>query len=193
MMDKAKIILITLVIIMVILIGFNIFWVEYKKAEARSQAERAARIEREALDKIKSLETREIAEFDLEYRKIEDEFVEEVNEISNELNSRISNIGELKELTRQRMNVSREFKDRLGRMNIPGPLSDYYELKMEFLARDIEAMTLVLEYYNSGNYSVYNDDRLDKAYRESSFWFRAAEEEIERVYNKYDLEYLQEN
>ena len=193
MMDKAKIILITLVIIMVILIGFNIFWVEYKKAEARSQAERAARIEREALDKIKSLETREIAEFDLEYRKIEDEFVEEVNEISNELNSRISNIGELKELTRQRMNVSRGFKDRLGRMNIPGPLSDYYELKMEFLARDIEAMTLVLEYYNSGNYSAYNDDRLDKAYRESSFWFRAAEEEIERVYNEYDLEYLQEN
>lgn len=192
-MNKAKIILIAVLTAMVILVGYNVFLVEYKKAEARRQAEEIARIEKEMLDKIKSWEAREIAEFDLDYRKIENEFIEEAGELSDKVEFRVSSIGELEELTRQRMNASKEFEDGLSRMDIPRPLGDYYKFEMEFLARDIEAMALVLEYYNSGNYSAYNDDRLDKAYRESSLWFRAAEEEMERVYSEYGLEHLLES
>jgi hypothetical protein len=152
-----KIVLAAVITVMIMLVGYNIFLVEYKKAEERRRAEQAARIEREALDKIRSWEARELAEFDQEYGKIMDKFIEEAGELSEKANLRVSSIGELKELTTQRMDASKEFKDKLSGMDIPRPLEDYYKFEMEFLESDINTMALILDYYNSGNYSAYDD------------------------------------
>jgi len=190
MMKKVKIILIAVTAVIIILVGYNIFLVEYQKAEARRQAEQAARIEREALDKIKSWEAREIVEFDQEYRKIEDKFIEEAGELSEKVNLQVSSIGELKELTTQRMNASKGLKDKLSRMDIPRPLGDYYKLEMEFLESDIDKMALILDYYNSGNYSAYDDSDLEELYKNNNLLFLKAQQEMQRVYKEYGLEDL---
>lgn len=190
--NKEIIFSIILIVIMVAVVGYNVSSVEYQKIEVREQAKEAARMERERLEKIKSQETKEIAEFDQEYGKLKDEFAAEVDELSEKLYSKISSIDELKELTTQRIDASKKLKENLSQMDIPGPLENYYKLEMEFLDSDIETMTLVLDYYNGSNYSAYDDERLDEAYRESSFWFQKAEEEIDRVYREYNLEYLLE-
>jgi hypothetical protein len=182
-----------LVVIMLAAVGYNVYSVEYQKVEAARQAEEDARRQQEMLEEIKSTEAREIAEFDRVYGALKDEFAAGVDELSAKADMQISSIDELKEITAQRMNASKKLKDGLSQMSIPGPLKDYYELEMKFLESDINAMALVLDYYSSGSYSTFDDQEIDAAYWESSYWLREAEAEMERVYSQYELEYLLES
>jgi len=190
---KEKIILIAAVAVMIILVGYNVYSVEYQKVEAARQAEEDARRQQEMLEEIKSTEAREIAEFDRVYGALKDEFAAGVDELSAKADMQISSIDELKEITAQRMNASKKLKDGLSQMSIPGPLEGYYELEMKFLESDINAMALVLDYYSSGSYSTFDDQEIDAVYWESSYWLREAEAEMERVYSQYELEYLLES
>lgn len=192
-----------LIVIIIILVGFDVFLVEKTKVEVGRIMEELAKIEylktefkkaeiellKQKVEKISI----EIIEFDEKYRVVENEYTEKVNELSKKINSEILNIDELKELTTQRINVSKKFKNKLSQMNIPGPLEDFYEFEMEFLNNDIETMALILAYYNSDSYSTYNDDKLKEAYEKSNLWFLKAEEEMSRVYREYNLEYLLES
>jgi len=179
-----------LVVIMLAAVGYNVYSVEYQKVEAARQAEEDARREIEMLEEIRSTEAREIAEFDRDYGALKDEFAAGVDELSEKLNSQISSIDELKEITTQRMNASKKLKDGLSQMSIPGPLKDYYGLEIKFLESDINAMALVLDYYSSGNYSTYDDSDLEELYKNNNLLFLKAQQEMQRVYKEYDLEYL---
>ena len=181
---------IVMVVIMITAVSYNVYSVEYQKIEAVRQAEEDARLERQMLEEIKSQEAREIAGFDREYRILKAEFTAEVSELSEKPYSQISSIDELKEITMQRMDASKELRDELGKMDIPGPLEDYYKFEMEFLESDIDKMTLVLDYYNSGNYSTYDDSDLEELYKNNNLLFLKAQQEMQRVYEEYDLEYL---
>ena len=192
-----------LIVIMIVLVGFDVFLVEKTKVEVGRIMEELAKIEYLKTE-LKKAETEllkqkvektsiEIIEFDEKYRVVENEYTEKVNELSKKINSEILNIDELKELTTQRINVSKKFRNKLSQMNIPGPLEDFYEFEMEFLNNDIETMALILAYYNSDSYSTYNDDKLKEAYEKSNLWFLKAEEEMSRVYREYNLEYLLES
>jgi hypothetical protein len=195
MTSKSKEIIFSLLLVVIMLaaVGYNVYSVEYQKVEAARQAEEDARRQQEMLEEIKSTEAREIAEFDRVYGALKDEFAAGVDELSAKADMQISSIDELKEITAQRMNASKKLKDGLSQMSIPGPLKDYYELEMKFLESDINAMALVLDYYSSGSYSTFDDQEIDAAYWESSYWLREAEAEIERVYSQYELEYLLES
>lgn len=192
-----------LIVIMIILAGFGVFLVEKTKVEVGRIMEELAKIEYlktefkkaeiELLKQKVEKTSIEIIEFDEKYRVVENEYTEKVNELSKKINSEILNIDELKELTTQRINVSKKFKNKLSQMNTPGPLEDFYEFEMEFLNNDIETMALILAYYNSDSYSTYNDDKLKEAYEKSNLWFLKAEEEMSRVYREYNLEYLLES
>jgi len=187
---KEKIILTAVVIVMIILVGYNVYLVEEAKIEAARQAEEDARREIEMLEEIRSTEAREIAEFDRDYGALKDEFAAGVDELSAKLNSQVSSIYELKEITTQRMNASKKLKDGLSQMSIPGPLEGYYELEMKFLESDINAMTLVLDYYSSGSYSTFDDSGLEELYENNNLLFLKAQQEMQGVYEEYDLEYL---
>jgi hypothetical protein len=195
MTSKSKEIIFSLLLVVIMLaaVGYNVYSVEYQKVEAARQAEEDARRQQEMLEEIKSTEAREIAEFDRVYGALKDEFAAGVDELSAKADMQISSIDELKEITAQRMNASKKLKDGLSQMSIPGPLKDYYELEMKFLESDINAMALVLDYYSSGSYSTFDDQEIDAAYWESSYWLREAEAEMERVYSQYELEYLLES
>lgn len=192
-----------LIVIMIVLVGFDVFLVEKTKVEVGRIMEELAKIEYlktelrkaeiELLKQKVEKTSIEIIEFDEKYRVVKNEYTENVNELSKKINSEILNIDELKELTTQRINVSKKFKNKLSQMNIPGPLEDFYEFEMEFLNNDIETMALILAYYNSDSYSTYNDDKLKEAYEKSNLWFLKAEEEMSRVYREYNLEYLLES
>jgi hypothetical protein len=190
---KEKITLTAVITMIIILVSCNIYLVEKAKIEAARQAEEDARRQQEMLEEIKSTEAREIAEFDRVYGALKDEFAASVDELSAKADMQISSIDELKEITAQRMNASKKLKDGLSQISIPGPLKDYYELEMKFLESDINAMTLVLDYYSSGIYSTFDDQEIDAAYWESSYWLRRTEEEMEKVYRQYGLEYLLES
>jgi hypothetical protein len=195
MTSKSKEIIFSLLLVVIMLaaVGYNVYSVEYQKVEAARQAEEDARRQQEMLEEIKSTEAREIAEFDRVYGALKDEFAAGVDELSAKADMQISSIDELKEITAQRMNASKKLKDGLSQISIPGPLKDYYELEMKFLESDINAMTLVLDYYSSGIYSTFDDQEIDAAYWESSYWLRRTEEEMEKVYRQYGLEYLLES
>jgi hypothetical protein len=190
---KEKIILTAVLTVMIILVSCNVYLVQNDKKEAARQAEEGARKEIEMLEEIRSAEAREIAEFDRDYRTLKDEFAAEVDELSEKLNLQISNIGELKEITQQRMDISKRLKEDLSLMYIPAPLKDYYKYEMKFLESDIEAAGQVLLYYKSDTYSTFDDGEIDRAYRKRSYWLREAEAEKERVYGQYNLEYLFES
>jgi len=195
MTSKSKEIIFSLLLVVIMLaaVGYNVYSVEYQKVEAARQAEEDARRQQEMLEEIKSTEAREIAEFDRVYGALKDEFAAGVDELSAKADMQVSSIDELKEITTQRMNASKKLKDGLSQMSIPGPLEGYYELEMKFLESDINAMALVLDYYSSGSYSTFDDQEIDAAYWESSYWLREAEAEMERVYSQYELEYLLES
>jgi hypothetical protein len=195
MTSKSKEIIFSLLLVVIMLaaVGYNVYSVEYQKVETARQAEEDVRREIEMLEEIKSTEAREIAEFDRDYGALKDEFAAGIGELSAKLNSQVSSIDELKDITTQRMSASKKLKDGLSQMSIPGPLKDYYELEMKFLESDINAMALVLDYYSSGSYSTFDDQEIDAAYWESSYWLREAEAEMERVYSQYELEYLLES
>lgn len=199
---KEPVISAVLVMIMAVLVGFNVFLVEKTGAEARKITEALEKIDY-MQSKIKEAETGllkqrmaresvEILEFDEEYRIIRDEYIEKANALSKKLNSKFINIDEIKELTDNKMDLSREFKEKLGRLHIPRSLEDFYNFKMEFLDSDIRAMDLVLAYYDSGDYSTYDNTGLEEAYEKSYSLFLKAEEEMEMVYREYALEYLLE-
>ena len=192
MTSKSKEIIFSLllVVIMLAVVGYNVYSVEYQKVEAVRQAEEDARREIEMLEEIKSTEAREIAEFDRDYGALKDEFAAGVDDLSAKLNSQVSSIYELKEITTQRMNASKKLKDGLSQMSIPGPLKDYYELEVKFLESDINAMALVLDYYSSGDYSTYDVSGLEELYKNNNLLFLKAQQEMQRVYKEYDLEYL---
>jgi hypothetical protein len=190
---KEIVISVVLVVIMLAAVGSNVYFVENGKIEAARQAEEDARRQQEMLEEIKSAETREIAEFDQDYGALKDEFEGVAGELSEKLNSQVSSTGELKEITQQRMDASKELKEYLSQMDIPAPLEDYYEFEMKFLESDIEAAAQVLLYYSSGSYSTFDKTEIARAYQERDYWLREAEEERERVYSQYDLEYLLES
>jgi DNA repair exonuclease SbcCD ATPase subunit len=190
---KEKIVLTAVITVIIILVSCNVYLVEEAKIEAARQAEEDAKKEIEMLEEIRSAEAREIAEFDRDYKALKDEFTVVVDELSEKLNSQISNINELKEITQQRMDTSKKLKEDLSRMYIPAPLKDYYKYDMKFLESDIVTAAQVLLYYKSDTYSTFDDAEIDGAYRERSYWLREAEAEKERVYGQYKLEYLLES
>jgi len=187
---KEKIILTAVATVMIILVGYNVYLVEEAKIEAARQAEEDARREIEMLEEIRSTEAREIAEFDRDYGALKDEFAAGVDDLSAKLNSQVSSIYELKDITTQRMDASKKLEDGLSQMSIPGPLEGYYELEVKFLESDINAMALVLDYYSSGSYSTFDDSGLEELYENNNLLFLKAQQEMQRVYEEYDLEYL---
>ena len=76
---------------------------------ARLEEERE-RIEREMLEELKSKETRDIIEFDRQYRQIKTEFIGQVNGLSEKIKDEAISIEQLKELTAERFGRSQKLQ-----------------------------------------------------------------------------------
>jgi len=190
---KEKIILTVLVVIAAILIFYNVFSVEVQKIAVRKQVIENARMEREMLEEIRSREAEGIAEFGYRYQPIEDEFIKEVNLLSEKMKEKLVSVNNLSEIAAGRLEAAEDFRQKLTRIgDVPGPLEAFYDYELEFIASDIETMSLVLLYYNSNSYSTFDDTEIEELHKNTNLLFLKAEEELRRVYKQYDLEYLLE-
>jgi len=155
--------------------------------------EERERIEREMLEELKSKEARDIIEFDRQYRQIKTEFIGQVNGLSEKIKDEVISIEQLKELTAERLDAVRNYKKNLIQIgNVPEPLKTFFSYELEFLESDIKTVNLVLSYYNSEDYSNSNNSAIEKSYEDTRSLLLKAEEELQRVYSQYELEYLLE-
>ena len=199
--SKSEIIIsILLVLVVVLLAGYNVFSVETQKIETQRQLEEEARleeererIESERLEEVRSEEARQLAEYYGEYGPIKAEFMEKTTEFSEKIDDKIINTAELKELTTGRLEAALDYKEKLvGIENVPAPLEAFSIYELEFIESDIKTINLVLSYYNSTSYTDFNSSAIDKLYNDTESLFNRAEEELRRVYEQYDLGYLLE-
>ncbi len=194
------IISIALVLVVVLLVGYNIFSVEMQKMEIQRQLEEEARLEEERerlergmLEELKSEETKELAEYYQKYKPLKDEFIEKTVELSEKMGDEIISTGELKELTTERLDAARDYKEKLiGIGNVPKPLEAFLSYELEFIESDMKTVNLVLSYYGSENYSGFNSSAIDKLSEDTWSLLSRAEKELQRVYEQYGLEYLLE-
>jgi len=153
--------------------------------------EERERIEREMLEELKSKEARDIIEFDRQYRQIKTEFIGQVNGLSEKIKDEVISIEQLKELTAERLDTARNYKEKLIQIgNVPELLETFFSYELEFLESDIKTVNLVLSYYNSEDYSNSNNSAIEKSYEDTRLLLLKAEEELQRVYSQYELEYL---
>jgi len=182
-----------LVIIIIALVIYNVFSMEMQKIENRRELEEEARREIEMLEEIKSEEAREIAEYYQKFRPLKDEFIEKTVELSEELDSEFINVGQLKELASKRRDAVTGYREKLLLIeNIPAPLETFYNYELEFIDSDIETINLVLSYYESGNYSTFDEPKIEKLYLDTEALFIEAEKEMKRVFENYGLVYILE-
>ena len=164
-----------------------------QKIETQRQLEENARMEREMLESIKLEEAKEIAEYYQRYGPLKDEFIEKVNLLSEKIKNGVINTAELKELTIKRLDAARNYKEKLVQIgNVPEPLGTFFSYELEFIESDIKTVSLVLSYYNSEDYSNSNNSAIEKSYEDTRSLLLKAEEELQRVYSQYELEYLLE-
>lgn len=197
--SKSEIIIsIALVLVVVLLVGYNIFSMEMQKIEAQRRLEEEARLEeererseREVLEELKSEETKELAEYYQRYRLIKDEFIKKTAELSEKMKDEVISTGELKELTTERLDAARDYKEKLiGIGNVPKPLEAFLSYELEFIESDIKTVNLVLSYYDSESYSGFNSSAIDKLSEDTQSLLSRAEKELQRVCERYGLEYL---
>jgi uncharacterized membrane-anchored protein YhcB (DUF1043 family) len=189
-----------LILIVVLLVGVNVFSVESQKIEAKRQIEEESDLEKEReesekemLEELRSEEARQLAEYYQEYDPIKTEFIEKTAELSEKMNDKVTNTEELRELAAERLEAVLDYKEKLiGIGNVPAPLETFSIFELEFIESDIKTINLLLSYYKSENYSNFNSSALDKLYEDTGSLLRRAEEELRSVYEQYDLGYLLE-
>ena len=190
-----------LILIMVTLVGYDVFMVHIQKIKIQKQIEEQERLGEEKIrlieEKKKELELKrektiiEIVEFNEKYRVIESEFFNEITRLPDVLSEKFINIEQLEEITVKRISYSKEFKKKLFQIeNIPESLEDFYNFKVDFLNNDIETYTLLNDYYTGKSYSSSNNSKIKDSFYRNILLFLKAEEERIKVYEENDLDYL---
>jgi len=189
------IILMLLVIAAFLLVGYNIFSVEMQKIETKRQLKEEARSEEERerlktemLEELRSEEARQLAEYYQDYGLIKTEFMENTAELSEKMNDKVTDTEELRKLAAERLEAVLDYKEKLiGIGNVPAPLETFSIFELEFIESDIKTINLLLSYYSSESYSNFKSSALDKQYEDTKSLYRRAEEELQKVYEQYDL------
>jgi len=164
---------------------------QIEKIEAREAT--GAYIELRSL--IKSQETADIIKFDTWYKKIEGQYLDQINDISREFKQKVTNIEDLKSLVIKRSRAAEDFKQELISMDdIPEPLESLYFLLLDFLDNDIDTWNEVLGYY-SEDFSIENpliiqDQAINELYFKNSDLYRQVEQLRLEIYTEHGLQSL---
>ena len=196
-----KNIVISIVVIIIFsMVGYTVYSVESYKARVRKMIEEQERIEKlekelrekslEALKRDKEEKALQIIEFHEKYLKVRNDFINNVQKISEKMDNNPTSIEDIKVLTKQRIDAVKDYRQRLENIEIPSTLNFFYEYEIGFINHDIETWNLTHAYYESKFYSTYNTDELNKLHKENVRLFSEAEKELKNVYGKYGLDSL---
>ncbi|GEM_PF-1325358 len=144
---------------------------------------------------IKSQETADIIKFDTWYKKIEGQYIDQINDISEEFKQRVTNIEDLRSLVIRRGRAAENFrKELLGVNDVPEPLEGLYSLLLDFLDNDINTWDEVLGYYSADftieNPSIIQDKAVIELYLKNRVLYRQVEQLRLEIYTEYGLESL---
>lgn len=144
---------------------------------------------------IKSQETADIIKFDIWYKEIEGQYLDQINDISSEFEQKVTNIEDLKTLVTKRGRAAEDFKQELVNIDdIPEPLDSLYLLLLDFLDNDIDTWNEVLGYYSEDfsieNPSIIQDQAIKELYLKNIDLYRQVEQLRLETYTEYGLESL---
>jgi hypothetical protein len=144
---------------------------------------------------IRSQETADMIKFDTWYKKIESQYLDQIDDISNEFEQKVTNIDKLKSLVVRRSGAAENFKHELTALNnVPEPLDSLYFLLLDFLDNDINTWNEVLRYYSENfsteNPSIIQDQATSELYLKNRNLYRQVEELRLEIYTEYGLESL---
>lgn len=93
--------------------------------------------------------------------------------LSGEMKKEFVNMSQVKEFTSDRLDTAMKYRDKLILIeNIPAPLENFHNCELDFVNSDIKTIELVLSYYDSGNYSIFNELEIKKLYADEEFFKR---------------------
>ncbi|MCG9480036.1 MAG: hypothetical protein K9H14_07510 [Actinomycetia bacterium] len=199
-----------LVVFTFLLVGYTVYSVEKQKAELIRMEEEQDRIEKleqelreqqgemrearlEELKKDREEKARNIIDFHSDYSLIRSEFLRMIASLEKDMDLRAVNIEEVEELTNERIDASKSLIDSYSGIEVPPVLDKFSGLLMDFLENDYNTWSLTSSYYNSRHYSTYNLETLNRLHQENIQLFKQAEDELVRVYKKYELDELTED
>ena len=211
--QKKNEIIVTLVLILIFagLVTYNLVTVQRYNRIVSQRSDRHEMLEARQIEKIKareatgayidlrslikSQETADIVKFDTWYKKIESQYLDQINEISEEFEQKVINIEDLKSLVIKRGRAAESFKQELlGIIDVPEPLDSFYFLLLDFLDNDINTWNEVLGYYSEDfsieNPSIIQDQAINDLYLKNRNIYRQVEELRSEIYTKYGLEDL---
>jgi hypothetical protein len=126
---------------------------------------------------------------------MESQYFDQIADISNEFEEKVTNIDELKSLVIRRVGAAENFMYELTAIdNVPESLDSLYFLLLDFLDNDINTWNEVLRYYSENfsteNPSIIQDQATSELYLKNRDLYRQVEELRLEIYTVYGLESL---
>lgn len=136
----------------------------------------------------------EIISFDKDIEVFKKEFNEKINLLTYKIDTKYTNIQELKKIAANGLDASVGFRNKLKNIAyIPKPLNDYYNLLINYLDNNIAVNNLFITYFDSKNYSTFDDSEIKKLYKENDTILKELEQERIKIFKENKIDYLLNN
>lgn len=136
----------------------------------------------------------EIISFDENIEVFKKEFNEKINLLPYKSDTKFINIQELKKIAANGLDASVDFKNKLKNIGyIPKSFNDYYNLLINYLDNNIRINNLFLAYFDSKNYSTFDDSEIKKLYKENDIILKELEQERIKIFKENKIDYLLNN
>ena len=133
----------------------------------------------------------EIISFDEDIEVLKKEFNEKINLLPYKIDTKYINIKELKKIASTGLNASVDFRNKLKNISyIPKPLNDYYNLLITYLDNNIRINNLFLAYFDSNNYSTFDNSQIKQLYEENDAILKELDQERIKIFKENNIDYL---
>ena len=136
----------------------------------------------------------EITSFDENIEVFKKEFNEKINLLPYKSDIKFINIQELKKIAANGLDASVDFKNKLKNIGyIPKSFNDYYNLLINYLDNNIRISNLFLAYFDSKDYSTFDDSEIKQLYKENDAILKELEQERIKIFKENKIDYLLNN
>ena len=196
-----KIILVVIFIGLLVGAGFYISVIQLAKVQSAEILTRISEAEKlnEELEKsrIESLRlsqeetVSEIISFDENIEVLKKEYNEKINLLRYKIDTKFINIRELKKIAENGLAVSADFKSKLKNIGtIPETFNDYYNLLIKYLDNNIKINNQYLAYFDSKDFSTFDDSEIRKLFKENDELIEALEQQRIKIFKENKIDSL---
>jgi hypothetical protein len=186
-------------ILVFLMVLFNIYSVETQKYELnilRIQKEQLAKEKQAEIDKIKlqiaqkNKESADLVIFNDKYLPIRTDYYSKIKAITVKAENKLASLDDIIKITEERINLSKEYKNKLNMIAIPAQMADFQKYETEFLDSDINLWTIVNAYYSLNDLTKFDTNKIYEESEKSHELFLRAQDEIKNIYTENGLSYF---